>query len=319
MKRNAMTYLSREEVRTLLAPSDLAGALSVLTSWALIALAFVLIAAFPTQPLAWLVGLVLLGGRQLGLAILMHECAHQSLFRTRWANELVGTWLCAAPVWQRLAAYRTHHLAHHAHTSLEGDTDLGLVEPFPCSRKSLRRKLLRDVTGLAFLRRLVGQLLMDAGVLSYSASIGQQRVEPRPSVTVMLRSLARNTGPVVLTNALLYAVLTASGHAFLYLAWVLANATTFSLFVRIRSIAEHAVLARSDDPFLNTRTTHANVLARLTVAPHHVNYHLEHHLLPTVPHHRLRALSKLLRERGAYENAAHAPGYFAVLAQATYG
>lgn len=317
MKRNAMTYLSRDEVRALVAPSDLAGALSVGTSWSVIALAFVLIAAFPSHPLAWLVGLMLLGGRQLGLAILMHECAHQSLFRARWANEVVGTWLCAAPVWQRLEDYRKHHLAHHAHTSLEGDTDLGLVEPFPCSRKSLARKLLRDVTGLAFLRRIVGQTLMDAGVLSYSASTGQKPVLPGPSMGAMLRNLARNTGPVVLTNAVLFALLAASGHAYLYLAWLLANATTFSLFVRIRSIAEHAVLERSEDPFLNTRTTEANVLARLTVAPHHVNYHLEHHLLPTVPHYRLKTLSKLLRERGAYEDAAYAPGYLAVLSRAT--
>jgi fatty acid desaturase len=317
MKRNAMTYLSRDEIRALVTPSDLAGACSVATSWSLIALAFALLAAFPTHPLAWIVALVVLGGRQLGLAILMHECAHQSLFRTRWANEIVGSWLCAAPVWQRLDDYRKHHLAHHAHTSLEGDTDLGLIEPFPCSRASLRRKLLRDATGLAFLRRSVGVLLMDAGVLSYSASTGQTRVVPRPALPALLRNLVRNTGPVLLTNAALYAILAASGHGFLYLAWVVANATTFSLFVRIRAIAEHAVLPRGDDPFQNTRTTEANWLARLSVAPHHVNYHLEHHLLPTVPHYRLRRLSALLRERGAYTDAAHAPGYLAVLSIAS--
>jgi fatty acid desaturase len=317
MKRNATTYLSRDEIRALVTPSDWKGALSVATSWSVIGLAFALLAAFPSQPLAWLVSLVLLGGRQLGLAILMHECSHQSLFRTRWANEVIGTWLCAAPVWQQLGAYRKHHLAHHAHTSLEGDTDLGLVEPFPCSRGSLVRKLLRDVTGLAFLRRSVGVLLMDAGILSYSASTGQMRVVPRPSLPALLRNLARNTGPVLLTNAALYALLAASGHGFVYLAWVLANATTFSLFVRIRAIAEHAVLPSSDDPFHNTRSTEANWLARLTVAPHHVNYHLEHHLLPTVPHYHLPRLNALLRKQGAYADAAHAPGYLAVLALAS--
>ncbi len=317
MKQNATAYLTRDEIRDLVAPSNLRGALSVLTSWTLIGLAFALLAAYPRQPLAWLVSLSVLAGRQLGLAILMHECAHYSLFRSRWANEVVGKWLCAAPVWQQLVPYRKHHLAHHAHTSLEGDTDLGLIESFPCTRRSLLRKFLRDLFGLTFLRRTVGLVLMDAGVLTYSASTGQTRVTPKPSSQQVLANLVRNTGPVLLTNAALYAILAALGQGWLFGTWVLANATLFSVFVRLRSIAEHAALERTDDPLRNTRTTRANVLARLTVAPHHVNYHLEHHLLPTVPHYRLSRLHALLRERGAYERAAFAPGYASVLALAT--
>ncbi|MCI0570936.1 MAG: fatty acid desaturase family protein [Myxococcaceae bacterium] len=291
----------------------------MLTSWAIIASAFALIAAWPSNPIAWIVGLVLLGGRQLALAILMHECAHQSLFGTRALNSIVGTWLCAAPVWQRLDDYRRHHLSHHARTSLEGDPDLGLVEPFPTTRSGLARKLLRDLSGVAFLRRVVGLLAMDAGLFTYTASTGAVKVVPRPSPAAMAANLARNFGPVVLTNAALALVLVVLGHGYLYGAWILAYATTFSAFVRIRSIAEHAVTETTEDPFRNTRTTDANVIARLTVAPHHVNYHLEHHLLPTVPHYRLRDLHRLLRERGAYEGAQHARGYVEVLRMAVAG
>jgi fatty acid desaturase len=313
MKTTANTWLSREEIRELMTPSDMRGLLSVVTTWGLIALSFVVLLYVPLRPLAWLLALVLLGGRQLGLAILMHECAHGSLFRTRALNEWVGKWLIAAPMWLQLAGYRKHHLKHHAHTSLEGDPDLGLVTPFPTTRWSLVRKFARDLSGLAFLRRTVAVLLMDAGVLTYSASTGQQRVVPRPSVGAMLRGLLVHTGPMVVTNVALWGVLAALGHGWLYLAWVLANATTFSLFLRIRSIAEHAVAETSDDPLRHTRTTEAGVLARLTVAPHHVNYHLEHHLLPTVPHYRLKKLHTLLWERGAGAQATHASGYFEVL------
>ncbi len=313
MKTTANTFLSREEIRALMAPSDVRGLLSVFTTWGLIALSFAVLLYVPLRPLAWVLCVTLLGGRQLALAILMHECAHGSLFRTRALNEHLGKWLIAAPVWQQLGDYRRHHLKHHAHTSLEGDPDLGLVEPFPTSRWGLARKLLRDLTGLAFLRRVVAVLLMDLGVLTYSASTGQQRVVPRPSVGAMLRGLVVNTGPMVLTNLALFAVLAAFEHGWLYLAWVVANATTFSVFVRIRSIAEHAVTEASDDPLRHTRTTVANVFARLTVAPHHVNFHLEHHLLPTVPHYRLKRLHVLLWERGAAAQATHASGYLEVL------
>ncbi len=312
-KRNATTYLSRDEIRALITPTDLEGLLSVATTWALIAASFALLARFPTNPFAWIVALVVLGGRQLALAILMHECSHHALFRTRALNDVLGKWLCAAPVWQRLDAYRKHHLAHHAHTSLAEDPDLGLVEAFPTTRGSLTRKLARDLSGVAFLRRVVGQLAMDAGLLTYSASTGQRRVSPRPSVGTMLASLAANFGPVALTNGALVAALVAFGHGELYAAWVVANATTFSLFLRLRSIAEHAATETTADPFRNTRTTIANPLARLTVAPHHVNFHLEHHLVPTVPHYRLPAFHRLLVERGAYEDAQLASGYLEVL------
>lgn len=313
MSRSATTYLDRDQIRALVQASDGRGFLSLVTTWSLIAAAFALVPFASGHPLAWVACIVLLGGRQLALAILMHECAHRSLFRTRALNDVLGVALCAAPVWQRLDAYRQHHLGHHAHTGVEGDPDLGLVEPFPTTRAGLARKLLRDLTGIAFLRRVVGTLAMDAGFYTYSASTGQQRVDPPPPLGAIVAGLARHTGPTVLANLTLYAVLRAFGHGELFVAWVVANAIPFSLFLRLRSIAEHAVTERSPDPFLNTRTTHAGLLARLTVAPHHVNYHLEHHLLPTVPHYRLPEFHALLRKAGAYEEAKFATGYADVL------
>ncbi len=311
-RRDATTWLTRDEIRTLARPSTFAGARSVLVTWALIAGAFALLARFPHSVVAWLVALVVLGGRQLALAILMHECSHHSLFASPRLNEQLGTWLCAAPVWQRLVDYRAHHARHHAFTSLENDPDLGLTAPFPTTRRALARKFARDLSGVAFARRVLALLAMDAGWLSYTASTGARWL-PRPSARQTLANLARNTGPVLVTQAVLLLVLAATGHAWLYAVWVLAWATTFSLFVRVRSIAEHAVTTPGLDPLGHTRTTRANVLARLTVAPHDVNLHLEHHLLPSVPHYRLAQLQRLLRERGAYGEATVANGYLDVL------
>jgi fatty acid desaturase len=69
----------------------------------------------------------------------------------------------------------------------------------------------------------------------------------------------------------------------------------------------------SADPFRNTRTTLAGPLARLLLAPHRVSYHLEHHLLMTVPAFRLPVLHRLLAERGALPEGATAGGYVEVL------
>jgi fatty acid desaturase len=68
---------------------------------------------------------------------------------------------------------------------------------------------------------------------------------------------------------------------------------------------------------MHTRTTLPRWWERLTLAPNHVNYHLEHHLLPTVPPYRLPALHRLLRERGFYRCAEIIDGYSAVLGKLT--
>lgn len=305
--------LTREEIRALTTPSNLQGALSLTVTWGIIAASFALVALYPNL---WtvLAALALLGGRQLALAVLMHECSHRSLFASKSANDILGHWLCGAPVWTHLRLYRKHHLAHHNHTGTEKDPDIGLVKPFPVTRASLIRKFLRDLTGIAAIKRILAQLAMDSGLITYTASTTAERIDQSGrSPLDVVRSLARNTGPVLLTNLALFGVLYALGHGWLYLLWVGAYATTFSFFLRIRALAEHACTEITDDVFRNTRTTYAPIWTRLFVAPHHVNFHLEHHLLMTVPHYRLKALHALLHERGALKEAHLEQGYGPIL------
>ena len=66
-------------------------------------------------------------------------------------------------------------------------------------------------------------------------------------------------------------------------------------------------------PLGQTRTVLAGPLERLLIAPNRVNYHLEHHLIMTVPHYKLPAMHRLLRERGVLDHACVAPGYLSVL------
>lgn len=308
--------LSAVEVQELTMASNASGARALLTTWSLIAFAFALVAWQP-HPVTVAVALVLLGGRQLALAVLMHDASHRALFRNRRLNDFAGVWLCGAPVWSDLYRYRRHHMAHHALAGSDADPDIGLVTAFPTSRASLLRKFARDLFGVTGVKRLLGLVLIDAGLLSYNVSGAAQRVEgPHPAAAIVRRSLT-NMFPVVATNVLMATVLVALGHGGLYLLWVVAYVTTFSVFLRVRSIAEHACTEQHDSPFRHTRTTRASWLARLTVAPHYVNYHLEHHLLMTAPHHNLPKLHRLLRQRGVFADAHYEPSYADVLRTAT--
>ena len=234
------------------------------------------------------------------MAILHHEAAHKSLFNTPLLNDLIGDWLCARPIWNDVHKYRTHHFIHHRRTNQADDTDLSLVEPFPTTRSSLLRKLARDLFGLTGIKYLLGRALMDMGVLKWTVAndVVWLSRQGRSWWSYPL-SFARNAGGMLLTNALILVACWASGHSWLYGVWVLAYVTPFPLFLRIRSLAEHACTERSSDMFLNTRTTQAGFFARATVAPIRVNYHIEHHVLPSVPYFRLPRLHRLLRERGA--------------------
>jgi len=293
--------LSREEIRELVTHRDLRSVLALAVDWGLVFASFALVARWP-NPATIVLALFVIGTRQLGLAILMHDAAHHALFRDRRVNDLVGNWLCAYPVWADVGPYRAYHLQHHAKNWTAEDPDLGLVLPFPITAASLRRKIRRDLTGRTGWKRAKATLRRDLGL-----SKGRQS-----------RTFGgvRNLRGVALTNLALFLALAAGGHPALYLLWVVAWFTTFQLVTRIRAIAEHAMAPDPSDPMRNTRTTLASPLERLFVAPNRVNYHLEHHLLMTVPHYNLPRLHEMLRDRGALDGAWIARGYLGVLREA---
>lgn len=307
----AIDLLAKDEITALTAKSDLRGAWAIASTWAVIAGALFVAARWP-HPLTFLFAVIVIGGRQLCLAILMHEGAHRTLFASRWANDVLTDWLCARPTWNRLEKYRDHHMRHHARTRTEEDPDRALADPFPVSRGSLVRKLVRDVVGVSGLKRVFGLAMMDAGVLAYSLAGEVERL-PQEGRTFFDKAsaLVRGMASFLFTNAVLLAVCAIAGHAWVFSAWVVAYLTTFGLFLRIRSFAEHACTERSSDPLTNTRTTRASWLARALVAPVHVNFHVEHHLLAAVPYYRLPKMHKLLHQRGALPKPT--PGYFAVM------
>ncbi len=310
----ARHLLTPDDIRRFTTRSNVMGVWALISTWTVIGLCFAALARWP-HPLTFIAVVVILGGRQLALAILGHEAAHRTLFRHRGLNDWAGDWLAARWIWNDVPRYRLHHMKHHAHTGRPEDPDLSLVDPFPTTRRSLWKKVLRDLSGLTGLRRIAAQVLMDIGVFDYTVAA---KVTPRPRNGRRWHDYAReglrNLSGVVLLNLSMLVALAALGHAWLYTAWAAAYLTPFSLFIRLRSIAEHACMERSADPLRNTRTTRAGWLARCTVAPFNVNYHLEHHLLAAVPWYRLPALHQLLRERQA---VAAAPGYLAVLRQAS--
>lgn len=266
-------------------------------AWGVIGLCFAASVIWP-NPLAWLASIVIIGARQLGIAILMHEAAHGLLHPNRRLNDLVAQWLCAAPVGADLCQYRDYHLGHHKHTQTEDDPDLSLSAHFPVSRASLRRKIVRDLTGQTFLKQRLGL---------FAAKVAETRGN------AVVGGSSYPVAPFLLTNAVLFALLLAVGAGGAFLVWLAAMATWFPLATRLRNIAEHACVASDDDPYTHARTTRANLIERALIAPYWVNHHAEHHLFMYLPCYRLPEAHHVLRERGLAGRIKTAPGYLAVL------
>jgi len=316
-RRKLKSLFTPEQLAELTQRSDGRGAWAVASTWGVICASFALLAWRPSV-WTWLVALVVIAGRQLALAILQHEGSHGTLFKSRWANEVLTDWLCARPIWQNLKLYRVHHLAHHQHTGTALDPDMSLHECYPTSRRSMARKFLRDVSGLTGLKTVYGLMLMDAGVIKWTVSNHIERlpIEGTPRSALLLRML-KNMTPMLMANGVLWGLLALTGHAWLYGAWVLAYFTPLPLFIRIRSMAEHGCLPESSDMFVNTRTTRASWLARMTVAPVHVNHHLEHHVMASVPCFRLPRMHAMLQASASADVPPPEIGYLAVLRKAS--
>ena len=73
----------------------------------------------------------------------------------------------------------------------------------------------------------------------------------------------------------------------------------------------------TDDPLRNTRTTEANLIERIFIAPYFVNYHLEHHLLFYVPCYNLPKLHAILMSSPDAARMEVQRGYMSVLRLAT--
>jgi fatty acid desaturase len=300
----ARELVTAEELAALRERVEWRGIALIAHAWIVIAGAIALVAALP-NPLTYLLAVMLIGSRQLGLAILMHEGAHRCFSANETRNMALSQWLCAYPIFADTLAYRRYHLQHHARTQQADDPDLVLSAPFPITRASYHRKFWRDITGRTGYEQRKAQLLNALG-------------DPAWAARRRLRHLWDKLGPQLIVNAVLLALMALAGVWWAYpLLWLVPLLTWMMVITRIRNIAEHAVVPESDDPLRNTRTTTASLIERAFIAPYFVNYHLEHHLLFYVPCYNLPRLHAILMRGPHAERMEVQRGYLSVLKLAT--
>ncbi|TVR25694.1 MAG: hypothetical protein EA389_07970 [Ilumatobacter sp.] len=263
----------RAELRRI---SDLRNVGAVALVWVQAAVTIGL-AVWLAHPLAYVAAVVLMGPVFARFAILGHEAAHKLLFTNKRANDWVGAWLCAYPGFVPLEVYRRVHFAHHKDEFGPNEPDMNLYVDYPVSRSSLRRKLVRDAVGISGWKNL--QPLLRASI------------HGGPSTSIARRILG--------TQVVLFAGFTALGRPELYLLlWLLPWMTSWRVLNRLRSIAEHGGMERSDDRRRTTHHVRQTRLANFWLVPLNTGWHLAHHVDMGVPWRNLPKLHRELVDAG---------------------
>ncbi len=300
-------FLTTEEIRALARRSDWMGAGLIAFAWGLILGSITLFAWYPSV-LTFVLAVLIIGSRQLGFAVLMHEAAHRALFKTGWLNDWAAQWLCARPIMGDTPSYRAYHLVHHRHVQTEHDPDLPLSAKFPTTRDSLIRKFTRDLTGRTGLKLRLAQIRQALSLGFDDDAIRGAKMAQNFQAPSLLPSLV--------CNAVIFAVFWVIGDWWYWFAfWALPLLTWYQFVIRVRNIAEHAVLRDVTDPLQYARTTYADPITALFFAPYWVNFHLEHHLVMHVPCWRLPRMHRMLLAKGLGDRMETAQNYWQVMAK----
>lgn len=246
--------------------------------WGGVVTMLALAAAWP-HALAWAIAFVGVGVCQYRLFVLGHDGLHGCLHADRAVNDALARWLVYAPLLTGFEDSRSNHLAHHDRLGQADDPE-------------------RYVYALADKNSRLRLLLLCAGVLTFARTL--ERVVPYRGLRSgrALGLVLRQRLPVLLAQVVLVGAMLALGLP--AWAWLVLWVAPIFVFVylpdEVRSFCDHAVLSLPDDAADDRRLVSyaPDLLERVLLAPHAVNFQAEHHALPAVPYHHLAQAAALL-------------------------
>jgi fatty acid desaturase len=302
----ARRLLTAEELAPLTRLDDVRSAAAVVQTFAIIAAAIAFGAwAWPSPWVA--LSVLVVGIQQHALFILAHESAHYRLFSNRAWNDGVGRLIGMAGAIS-MRTYRVIHRLHHNNLYTEEDPDTAIHGGYPRGVAYLWKKLGQDALGLNAWKTLA--YFFGAPAINDETN---RAARPLDDTSPQLRAAARRDRWLVVGFQLALPLLCLSLGGLQALAqyavlWLLPMLTVLQPILRLRAIFEHGAVTDVSSPLTAARTNRTagslgNVVGRALLFPHHVNYHLEHHLYPAVPHYRLPRLHRLLAAKGALDGA----------------
>jgi len=249
---------------------------------------------FETSKLVYFISICVIGSRMHALAILLHEGAHgrflNNIHVSDWVIDLTAGW----PLLVAVQGYRKNHLAHHKFLNTKEDPDYS-------------SKL--KISSFHFPRSLSSILIHCVGYICVIFTL-------RDMFQFLGRFTTKSTISYQFTRTLYYVCIfftfwyyQVMNYFVLY--WLVPYLTIFFTLMYIRSVAEHFGSMDYSNQITGSRTVIPTFFESLFIAPHNVNYHLDHHLYARVPFYNLPKLHDLLMQNPKFRSVAHIThGYF---------
>jgi fatty acid desaturase len=209
-----------------------------------------------------------------------HESGHGTPFKTRWMSDAVYQ-LASFFMMRNPTVWRWQHTRHHTDTLIVGrDPEIQVMRPARLAR------LLANFFGLVDVPLAVRLMLMHAS--------GRLTAEERTFVPeTEQRKVFRTARIWLLTYLAMAAACVATGS--ILPAMLIGGPRLYGTFMHVvYGLTQHAGMGENViDHRLNTRTVQMNRVNRFLYW--NMNYHVEHHMFPMVPYHRLPELHEEIK------------------------
>jgi len=205
-----------------------------------------------------------------------HECSHGTAFKTPWMNDAVYNIACFM-IMREPTVWRWSHTRHHTDTIIVGrDPEIAVMRP----------TVILKVIGMFF---AVPQVWAAIKSLARHAA-GKLTPEEIDFIPLSERAKVFTTARITLAIHLAVIALSIYTGSILPMLFVGPMPSMYGAWVHVMTgLTQHAGLPEDVlDHRLNSRTVYMNPVLRFIYW--NMNYHIEHHMFPMVPYHRLPEL-----------------------------
>ena len=239
--------------------------------------------AFHFWPTAWCIPFFFAYGVLYGSSTdsRWHECGHGTAFKTAWMNDAVYQVACFM-IMREPTVWRWSHTRHHTDTIIVGrDPEVAVMRP------TVVLKVILMFFGVPQVWGAIKSMLRH--------SLGRLSPDEADYIPEMERAKVYRTARIWLAIHLSIIAVSISIGSILPMLFVGPLPTMYGAWLHIiTGLTQHAGLPENVlDHRLNCRTVYMNPVMRFLYW--NMNYHIEHHMFPMVPYHRLPELHEAMK------------------------
>lgn len=211
-----------------------------------------------------------------------HETGHRTAFRSKLMNDVVY-YIASFMIFREPETWRWSHARHHSDTIIVGrDNEIMMKRGTPFYKNLL------ELVGFPSIPYEFKQWVLNA----FGKIIDTQK-EFQPSETFRISKIASRSYLSVLVATIATSIFLGSFEPLMFIG---LPSFYGRWLVVVLGITQHAGLAEDvTDHRINTRTVYMGPLTRWIYW--NMNYHVEHHIYPSVPFHSLKKLHLAIKDQ----------------------